>query len=161
MHFLLAEGLGKPVSTVPLARFKIPFPAPSLEELRKATPAAARVGDNFMLSSYALDMDRAARRIRLALYWQSVSKSQNDYTVFVHILDSLSNVVAQSDREPREGNYPTSVWDPGEVIKDEYDLTFPSDASTPLAIEIGMYSQPSLKRLPAGDSDHIKVNLGF
>jgi hypothetical protein len=156
-----AEGLGKPVSTVPVARLKIPLPAPTADELRQAKPVGTRVGDNFMLSDYTLEVDRAARRVHLALYWQSVSKSRSDYTVFVHILDSSGKVVVQSDREPLDGNYPTSVWDAGEIIKDEYDLTIPSDASTPLKIEIGMYAQPSLKRLPVGDSDRILLDLPF
>lgn len=158
---VLAEGLGKPVSVVPIARVKIAFPAPSPEELRKSTPLGARVGDNFALSSYALDVDRAARRVHVALYWQNISKSQNDYTVFVHVLDSSGRVIAQIDREPRDGNYPTSMWDAQEIIKDEYDLTIPAAASAPLSIEIGMYAQPSLKRLPVGASDKIIVDLGF
>jgi len=156
---ILADGLGKPVYIVPITKIKIPLSTPSAEELRLAKLLDARVGKNFSVASYKLNVDRLARRIHLTLYWQGISKTTNDYTVFVHLLDRQGQIIAQIDREPVNGNYPTSIWDVGEIIKDEYDLVIPPDASAPLTIELGMYSQPSLKRLPIGESDHIVLEL--
>ncbi len=151
----------KALSAAPLAKIKIPIPAPSADELRAASPLQARVGENFSLLSYALQVDRSARRVHLTLYWQGISKTENDYTVFVHLLDASGKVVEQRDQLPLGGIYPTSIWDAQEIIKDDYALAIPADASLPLSIEIGMYAQPDLKRLPIFDSagaaagDHI------
>lgn len=158
---ILSDGLRPPVYNVPIARVKIPVSPPSEEELRAAKQIDARMGENFTLASYVLNVDRAARRVHLTLYWRCISKTSTDYTVFVHLLDSAGKIVAQMDRFPVNGFYPTSIWDAPETIKDEYDLTIPADVSTPLTLELGMYSQPSLKRLPAGDSDHIVLSVGF
>jgi hypothetical protein len=149
------------MSYAPLATIKIPIAPPRAEELRAATALPARVGDQFALTNYALDADRAANRIRLTLYWQSVAKSEDDYTVFVHLLDASGNIVAQRDAPPRGGAYPTSIWDVGEMVKDEYALTIPANARGPFSLIVGMYSPLTQKRLPIGNRDHIVINLGF
>ena len=148
-----------PMATAPITRIKIPVTPPSAEELRAAKSIQAKVGDNFMLASYALQTDRVAGKVHLTLYWQGMKKSDENYTAFVHLLDASGQVVAQKDAEPLDGKYPTSIWDTGEIIKEEYDLTIPSDARAPFSIEIGMYEQLSQKRLLVGDSDHIEFQI--
>ncbi|MDE3090155.1 MAG: hypothetical protein KGJ80_12300, partial [Chloroflexota bacterium] len=71
--------------------------------------------------------------------------------------DPGGRIVAQSDAPPRGGAYPTSIWDPQEIVTDAYDLAIPADARGPFSIEIGMYSQPDLKRLPIGADDHLTL----
>jgi hypothetical protein len=142
----------------PLGNIKIPLTPPSADELRAATALRTRVGDNFMLANYALQADRAAGRVHLTLYWQSIAKTESDYTVFVHLLDASGAVVAQKDSEPLDGKYPTSIWDAGEIVKEGYGFTIPTDARAPFSIEIGMYAQPSLKRLPVGADDRILLS---
>lgn len=156
---ILPEGLGKPVYTVPLAKIKIPISPPSAAELGAAKSLNARLGENFSLVSYTLNVDRSTRRVHLTLYWQSISKTQADYTVFVHLLDASDKIIAQIDREPVNASYPTSIWDAQEIIKDEFDLEIPASASGKLKLELGMYSQPSLKRLPVGDSDKLVLDV--
>ena len=150
-----------PTSDAPLVRIKIPMPPPSAEELRAAKSVQAKLGENFALASYSLQTDRATHQIHLTLYWQGVKKSKEDYTAFVHVLDASGQVVAQKDASPLDGRYPTSIWDPGEIIKDEYDLTVPAEVRAPFTIEIGMYDQPTHTRLPVGNSDHIILDFGF
>ena len=144
-----------------LAKIKIPVAPPSSDELAAAIPLNARFGDNVTLVSYTLRFDRAARRAHLTLFWQSLAKSETDYTIFVHLMDSGGKIIAQKDAPPRDGNYPTSAWDAGEIVKDEYDLAIPADAPMPSSIEIGMYSQPSMQRLPVGTDDKITLDLGL
>ena len=143
----------------PITRIKIPLPPPSTDELRNAKTIQAKFGDEIALASYALQTDRASGRVHLTLHWQGLKKPGQDYTAFVHLLDASGQVVAQKDAQPLDGKYPTSIWDAGEIVKDEYDLTIPSGARAPFSIEIGMYEQPSLKRLPVGDSDRVILEL--
>lgn len=144
-----------------ITSIKIPVAPPSADELRAAKPVQVRVGNTFVLASYALQADRVSNRVHLTLYWQAIAKNNADYTVFVHLLDASGAIVAQRDTSPRDGKYPTSIWDVDEVIKDEYDLTIPADARSPFSLAIGMYSPLTQTRLPIGNSDHIVINLGF
>ncbi|MCX7838218.1 MAG: hypothetical protein N2559_02005 [Anaerolineae bacterium] len=145
----------------PLTRIKIPLTPSSADELRTAKPLHARVGDAFALSHYTLDVDRTTNRVHVTLYWQSVAPSQTDYTVFVHLLDASGAIVAQRDVPPRDGTYPTSIWEIGEIIKDEYELQIPANARAPFSLAIGMYLPSTQQRLPIGASDHIRIDLGF
>ena len=153
--------LNKPLiytGAAPLAKIKIPLAAPPAEELSAATQLGTRVGDDFSLSRYALQYDPAARSVHLTLYWQGLAKTEVDYTVFVHVLDAGGAVVAQEDASPLDGAYPTSIWDAQEIVKDPYALVIPADARGPFSIEIGMYTQPGLKRLRVGSEDHITLS---
>lgn len=145
----------------PLTRIKIPLPPPSADELGAATSLQARVGDTFVLTHYALEVDRATNRVRVTLYWQSVAPSKMDYTVFVHLLDASGTIVAQRDAPPRAGAYPTSLWEVGEIIKDEYELHLPAHARAPFSLVIGMYSPITQQRLPIGATDHVVIEWGF
>lgn len=152
----------RPLAAVPLAKVKIPASQPTESELRTATPLQARVGDNILLSKYSLESDRVAQTIRIVLYWQCVSKMEEDYTVFVHLLDSTGRVIAQVDSPPMGSKYPTSLWDIQEIVKDSYTLKLPADAPPPpYSVEIGMYTSPDLKRLPVGADDHIRLDVEY
>jgi hypothetical protein len=60
---------------------------------------------------------------------------------------------AQVDTQPRGGNYPTSIWDVGEVVRDEYILQLPADlARGDYRVSLGLYQYPSLARLPMSDA---------
>jgi hypothetical protein len=144
----------------PIGRIKVPPAAPAPDEMQKATPVQARFGDTFLLSSYALEYDRAERVARVALYWQSLAETKNDYTIFVHVLDASGQVVAQRDAQPLGGRYPTSVWDPQDMIIERYEFGIPVDAEAPYSIEIGMYAYPTLERLlvNSGGDDHITLS---
>ncbi len=90
--------------------------------------------------------------IHLALYWQALTLMDEDYTIFVHLLDDEGGIVAQYDGQPLLGFYPTSFWDEGEVVRDEYYL--PVDLSTPSGeyeLVTGMYLSDSGERLPILD----------
>ena len=148
-----------PMPSPVMARIKIPVTPPSADELRAAQPVQARLGESVTLLSYALDTNRATRQVNLKLYWQAFAKMNSDYTAFVHVLDASGKVVAQRDASPRNGTYPTSIWDVGEIVSDEYALVVPPAARAPFTVEIGMYEQPSLKRLPVNNGDHLEFRI--
>ena len=89
----------------------------------------------------------------ISLYWRCVSPPDVDYTVFVHLQDRDGNQVAQHDGQPQGGAYPTSIWDTGEVVRDEHLLPLPSG---PLPgdywLQVGLYRLESGQRLPVEES---------
>ena len=52
--------------------------------------------------------------------WQALAPLEEDYTVFVQVLDSEDNIVGQVDSWPVQGTFPTGRWQPGEVVEDPY-----------------------------------------
>lgn len=87
-------------------------------------------------------------QLSITLYWRSESQLPLDYTVFVHIRNSAGEIVAQKDQPPLKGAYPTSLWDPGEIIADE--ITIPLPVELPAGeykIVIGMYDFSTGMRL--------------
>ncbi|MCB0176370.1 MAG: hypothetical protein KDJ97_38080, partial [Anaerolineae bacterium] len=86
--------------------------------------------------------------LTLTLYWQADAIPTADYTVFLHLRDESNQTVAQKDNPPANGQYPTRLWDPGEIIKDE--LTLPLDDVPPgrYTPVIGLYNFTTGDRLP-------------
>ena len=70
-----------------------------------------------------------------------------DYTVFVHLLRADGEFVAAFDAKPLGGLYPTSVWEPGELIADARELALDVPPGDYL-LQSGLYELESGARLP-------------
>jgi hypothetical protein len=63
------------------------------------------------------------------------------------MIDEAGNIVAQADSHPREGRYPTWLWESGEIVEDAH--TFDSTPETGrYRILIGLYDPATGLRLP-------------
>lgn len=95
------------------------------------------------------------QELLLRVTWQPLHTFEENWKVFVHLVDARGNVLAQFDGYPREGDYPTSEWIPGELIPDTYSLRLPPDAPPgPYRVYLGLYNEATLARLPvAADSE--------
>lgn len=126
----------------------------AVSDLQKAKSVNAKFGNAFVLSAFLMpDKFRGGDSFTLTVYWQSIAKTDKDYTMFVHVLDANGKVVAQIDAQPRGGNYPTSIWDAGESIREDYVLSLPKDLPAgEYKIEIGAYEYPSLARVQIIDA---------
>jgi hypothetical protein len=136
----------------------------------------ANFGDKMELMGYDVQIPSDtsdAPVLDIVLYWRALSEMDTSYTAFVHLLDEKGNVVSQMDHVPGAGAFPTSGWLPGEVIVDEYQIPYPSDAAladqaapAQRRIEIGTYDPASGQRLPVVNdlgetiADHVVLSLG-
>jgi hypothetical protein len=119
-------------------------------------PLQVNFGDQMTLLGYDLASltVRPGEALHLTLYWQARKKMDKDHTVFTHLLDDKKQIWAQKDSQPLGGDYPTSIWDVGEVIKDDYELVVKADAPTgEYQIEMGMYELATGQRLPILDEE--------
>jgi 4-amino-4-deoxy-L-arabinose transferase-like glycosyltransferase len=114
-------------------------------------------------SQYVLDRAIGLDRVQLSgpirdtitvtLTWQSLQSVPYDATTFVHLTEAESNSLAQVDRQPLDGRFPTSYWIPGQVVVDVIQFSLTSNTySGPLTLNVGMYTWPSLERLPVVDA---------
>lgn len=78
------------------------------------------------LLGYDLDALPETRSWDVTLFWQVQTEMEEDYVVFLHLLDPQEEqMIAQVDEPPRQGTYPTSLWMLGEVITDLHRLPWP------------------------------------
>jgi hypothetical protein len=108
----------------------------------------ARFGDSIRLLS--ANYDPSAQSI--TLLWQSDAPIQEDYSIFLHLLDANGNLIGQADGLPYHNLYPPAAWLPGQVVEDTRSLDL-KDAP-PAKIVIGVYNPHSGARLPAVDADN-------
>jgi 4-amino-4-deoxy-L-arabinose transferase-like glycosyltransferase len=88
----------------------------------------------------------------LTITWQSLQPVPYDATTFVHLKDAKGDILAQADRQPLDGRFPTSYWLPGQIITDVFKLPLIHESHKgPLVLSVGMYKWPSLERLPMVD----------
>jgi len=89
---------------------------------------------------------------RILLYWQASAPLPPDATIFIHLRAADGFVRSQADGPPVSGHYPTSLWQPGEIIQDIHPL--PSDDFSQVDhIVLGLYDPVTSERLPAFGPD--------
>ncbi len=88
----------------------------------------------------------------LILYWQALVDMDRNYTVFTQVLSDSFDIWAQDDAQPLRGDYPTSRWGPGEVVRDPHHLTVnPETPAGVYHLEAGMYLLETGDRLYRAD----------
>jgi len=140
-----------------LAAFAVPSSQPAA-----ARPADATLGTFAHLSGYTLTPRRVPSGdvLELGLTWQAAGQAPANEKVFTHVIDAEGNIWAQRDSDPAGGARPTSSWQPGETIDDNYGLLIlPGTPPGQYQAEIGMYDAANpTKRLPVtsgGEGDRL------
>ncbi len=108
-------------------------------------------GDSLLLYGYTLAADTA--QVTLNLVWSALRPVNEDYTVFVHVVDAGGDIVQQRDMMPQQNRYPTSLWVAGEYITDAYQ--FEALPTGDYCVRVGLYQQNTGQRLPINASDDI------
>ncbi len=133
------------------ADVQMTFPGDAQSSVDTLRISDVEFGERIMLLGY--DPELLDNGLELVLYWRAERPLDQNWTVFVHLVDGVGNLVAQQDSWPRNGQYPTSVWDQGEVVDDRHSLVFPSNLPDgDYQVLIGLYSVESGERLPVLDS---------
>ncbi len=91
--------------------------------------------------------------VEVVLYWQCLQPMDYDYNLFIRLLGYREEVIAQVDSYPGAGTYPTSLWQPGQVIRDRYRVQVSPIARVPVVakVDIGFYDRWSMAGLPSHD----------
>ena len=141
-----------PLERVLLAPVKIATWAP--HEYSIDHPVDFTLGSNVRLVGYKTEEERipSGHALKIALYWRADATPVEDYTVFVHLLDETGALIGQHDGQPVDGSYPTSLWEPGETVKDEHVVVIPESALPgEFHLQVGMYRARNGQRLPVMD----------
>jgi hypothetical protein len=166
-----------PIVTSEAAVVPVPLPAPAASgqytlTLRLDDPTLGRLEDSGTVQVaeqaepppqpiparlVAWGMDKAAYQagetVHVSLRWRALGKIDAYYSLFVRLVDSAGQAVAQQDGQPQGGQAPTLLWVPGEEIDDAWALPLP--ATTPLGrytLEVGFYNASDLAPRPTLDA---------
>jgi 4-amino-4-deoxy-L-arabinose transferase-like glycosyltransferase len=152
---------GSPVATAvtlePLAVSEAAVP-PAAASLGIPNPLQARVGDSFIFLGYDVSQRvlNPGQSAHVSLYWQATAKPDRDYLVSTYLVDEGGKVWPQSSRQALDGDYPTSLWEAGQVVRDRFDLVV--DPETPRAVyelRAGLYNEEAKSYLPVVVSSEV------
>ncbi|HEX5416603.1 MAG TPA: hypothetical protein VFZ25_13110, partial [Chloroflexota bacterium] len=147
------RAVGSPLT---LATLDITGVARAFQPPPAAHPLEVTFGGMIGLAGYDLSSATVhpGDALTLTLDWRSIRQTSTSYHVFVHLLDIGNHVVTQWDGVPKNWQYPTSAWLPGEYVRDAYTLTIPGNSPAgPLTLEVGLYDATDGKRLTVASSD--------
>jgi hypothetical protein len=110
------------------------YAAPQKVEARSITQPLNVTFDG-KIELLGAEVDRAVAQpgdpIKATLYWRALQPLDRSYVEFIHLVDEQGIVVAQRDTWPGRGMYPTTLWQPGEVIADPLVLHLRAGAYAP------------------------------
>jgi len=117
---------------------------------------AINFDNRILLLGYDLDQQQLGpgETLDLSLTWQGLRRMDEDYTVFVHILDQEQRIWGQEDIGPVHGTYPTNQWKEGEIIEDIHRVQLSYEAPPgEYQIEVGLYLLSTMARLRVLDEE--------
>ncbi|MFN8373383.1 MAG: glycosyltransferase family 39 protein [Anaerolineae bacterium] len=114
----------------------------------------------YTIESAAIDHTQP---LPITLVWLAENATPIPYTVFVQLLDTSGQVIAQSDSAPAQNSRPTTGWRAGEYISDAHLLQFNEHAAAGTAtLIVGMYDPETFERVaiaPGVDALTVAVDL--
>ncbi len=124
----------------------------------------AQLGQGIELTAIAVSPTTAnpGDTIELTVQWLVTTAPQKELTTLVHLGDSGQPPFSTGDSPPLQGEYPTGIWDEGEIINDSYFLEIPDDLEDGrYPILLGMYDPITGGRLPLLINDTPQANEIF
>ncbi len=141
----------------PMARqFELPDPPRSLQ---------ANFDNQVRLLGYTpLTLsDSQPHLLSLSLHWQAVAQPQ-PLTRFVQLIGPDGRVYSQNDSAPDFGNYPTQLWQPGEIVIEQVTLPVSAEEYPPgsYTLHVGLYRPDTGQRLSLlSGGDHVEIAVPF
>lgn len=113
-------------------------------------PTNAQFDSLANLRGYEVSADRVqpGGYVDLKLYWEVTGKPPGNFLLFVHLSNEVG-MVAQRDTHPGLGNFPSSLWEPGDRFVETIRLYVPETAYTPdtAVLRVGFYAPDEGYRL--------------
>ena len=96
--------------------------------------------------------------ILIELLWQALAPIDNRAKVSLQLVDASGQLVHQIDREPVDGLWPTTSWQPGRPVSDRYALVLPGSLQAgDYQVLLVVYDPLTGERLPTATGDALKI----
>ncbi|HET6443672.1 MAG TPA: 6-pyruvoyl-tetrahydropterin synthase-related protein [candidate division Zixibacteria bacterium] len=94
--------------------------------------------------------------ISVTIVWRGLAEMPISYRVFVHLVNGVGDIVAQSDGDPAGWTRPTTGWLPGEYVVDPHVLgPLYLEQGEEYALRIGLYDPATGTRLTSSGEEFI------
>jgi len=91
--------------------------------------------------------------VGVPLTWRASASPGMRYAVFVHVRDADGYPLIQNDGDPVNGDHPTDLWRPGDVIADPRILLVRADIPPGrYPVFVGLYDRDTGTRVPVQDA---------
>lgn len=137
---------GLPVGTsVPLAQVTLGQPGRIVAEgaFSAENSASIPLTDALHLASYAAPATTVETgfALPLTLFWRATATPSTVYQAQLTVADAQERVVAAQQFAPGRADFPTTAWQPGQVVRDERTLVVPAvRADSADAVTPGVYT---------------------
>jgi 4-amino-4-deoxy-L-arabinose transferase-like glycosyltransferase len=127
----------------------------------------AKFGKTMRLLGYDLTTEatQPGGAVEVTLYWEALAPTQQDYTVFVHLLGQHDLLIAQRDTLPGLGLLSTTWLEPGYRWADRYVVPIPETAYAPdeAQVAVGLYNATTgvRRQVTAPDGEALGDNVRF
>ena len=163
-YILGAVGIGMAMFAVyaPLA-YIIPvyarptkLPVEAVEHLEN--PLYVDFGHRIELIGYEMEPTtfHPGETVKVSLYWRCMEEMDENYTLAIKIMGRGDEEYAYLNIHPGRGNYPTSLWQEGDIFKDEYWMPISGEAIplTLARLKVAFFrDQADLEHLPVYDEE--------
>jgi 4-amino-4-deoxy-L-arabinose transferase-like glycosyltransferase len=111
-------------------------------------------GSSILFLGY--DVDKAqgnADKLLVTLYWHCLHPMEQNYRVWLKLVNGVYHVWGQEDNIPVGGRFPTHIWREGTVLRDEHELEIlPGTPPGLYHIEVGLYDPQRQESLEPDDN---------
>jgi hypothetical protein len=155
-RWLAAIGIRRPVSVGRISVSARPhsFSVPAISH-----PLSANLGDKVTFLGYDVALPGGAgsaepslhpgQSFSITIYLQARSVMDQSYSIFAHLINENEQIVAQQDLPAGGESFPTTLWQPGEVVSTTLSILVPQQASPgSLTAVVGLYDPKTFARLP-------------
>jgi len=95
-----------------------------------------------------LEADAKSGAFDITLYWLCTDQPEHDYVQSLSAISPDGEVLGHIETLPANGTYPTTLWQPAEVIVERYRLTLEQTTAQPVAASLRI----AVRRLEDGTS---------
>ncbi len=106
-------------------------------QLPDHTAQRARLGPLTFLGYRLPEADlRPGHQLTLDVFWQARTTPERDYRVNLQLMDEAGNLLAETTLPPSRPDYPTTLWQPGDVIRGKLALEIPAMATASATLQL-------------------------
>jgi len=125
-------------------------------------PSGANFGDKVELVSIRVDPGAgvAGETVHVSALFRVLATLDTDYMIFVHVEDVDGKVDRLNvDHAPVRGQLATSQWQPGQTLRDDFDIPIPPGMPVRgLNVILGFWDPKTDARLPIKNADKVRTD---
>jgi hypothetical protein len=161
IYWLLPTGYCLLALWLPFGAIRPAYPFHTLPEnvalARIGTPVYGRLGlvgdPGAELRGWRLEGEtRPGSALQLTLMWHALGRQNRSWTVFIHLVDTNEQILAQDNTQPQAGAFPMKQWVAGDWVEDRHTLTLPANLAPGVyTLRIGLYDPRTDRRAAVFD----------